>query len=103
MRRVRLITLPVLLPTRAYMQVLLPGIVFVKRGYTPNIPDLAHELVHIHQIERYGLLRYWWRYIRLSIRHDWYSHPIEQEAVSGEADQYWRSQAAIVLRQHSLI
>ena len=81
---VRIIRVPYLLayPQDEYAaQVLLPNIIFVRRGeiLTPNM--VAHELAHIDQLARYGLIGYWARYVWWLARgygHD--SHPMEAEA-----------------------
>lgn len=61
-------------------QVLLPGIIFVRRGVTLTPVFIAHELVHVHQIRRYGLIGYWVRYLYHLIHLGYQRHPFEIEA-----------------------
>src|SRR5690606_38272421 len=63
---VRIIRVPYLLayPQDEYAaQVLLPNIIFVRRGEILTPTMVAHELAHIDQLARYGLIGYWARYV----------------------------------------
>ena len=77
---VRIVRVPFLIPPKAVAQVLLPNTVLVRRGVSLTPVLLAHELAHVDQLKRYGLLRYWWRYLTLLIRHGYHRHPMELEA-----------------------
>lgn len=94
---VRLVEVPFLLawpPRRYAAQVLLPRVVFVRRGVRLSRRLLAHELQHVDQIERYGLLRYWARYVRLLVRYGYAAHPMEVEARAAESDAVQLARAA---------
>lgn len=60
--------------------VLLPNVIFVRRGVEVTVELISHELVHVVQIRRYGLLGYWSRYLWLLAAHGWGNHPMEVEA-----------------------
>jgi hypothetical protein len=84
--RVRLIRLPFLLPRWAAAQVLLPGKVFVRSGVVVTRRLLAHELVHVEQLRRMGILRFWWTYLILLLRHGYREHPMELDAIVRSAE-----------------
>lgn len=80
---VRVVRVPFLLawpPKKFAAQVLLPNTVLVRRGVVLTPVLLAHELAHVDQLARLGLLRYWWRYLTLLARHGYHHHPMELEA-----------------------
>lgn len=52
---------------------------------TPRL--IAHELGHIDQIARYGLVQYWVRYLSLLVQYGYQNHPMEQEARTYESDE----------------
>lgn len=83
---VRLIRLPFLVPRWVVAQVLLPERVFVRRGAKLSRRLLAHELVHVEQLRRMGLLRFWWTYLVLLIRCGYREHPMEFDAVVRSAE-----------------
>ena len=39
-----------------------PGLIVIHPRYRGNAGLLAHEQVHVQQMRRDGLLRFWWRY-----------------------------------------
>lgn len=80
---IQIVRVPFLLawPPGAYAaQVILPERIFVLKGQhlTPTL--IAHELCHVVQLRRYGLVRYWLKYLLLLIRHGYDDHPMEKEA-----------------------
>lgn len=79
--KIRLIRLPFLIPTWAAAQVIFPRTIFY-RGKPDRLRyDLiAHELGHVLQVERDGLLRYWWNYLTGLIRTGYNKHWMEKEA-----------------------
>lgn len=93
----RIVRVPFLFPRWAIAQVLLPNIVFLKTGVTASTTLVAHELVHVHQIKRYGLLRYWVQYLVLLWRYGYEEHPMEIEARALAATIEWRKRAKRVL------
>lgn len=94
---VKLIRLPFLLPRWAAAQVLLPRRVFVRRGIRLNQRLLAHELVHLEQLERLGVLRYWWTYLVLLLRCGYREHPMELDAVVRSAEPEFLDAAELLL------
>lgn len=96
-RRVRILRVPYLIPSWATAQVLLPNLVLVKEGADLTETLLAHELVHVEQIRRLGLLRYWFRYVRLLLRHGYWDHPMEIEAYAGQELEPYLTQARALL------
>ncbi|MDR9392672.1 MAG: hypothetical protein RI554_11675 [Trueperaceae bacterium] len=93
----RIIRVPFLVPRWAIAQVLLPNTIFLKAGVTASTTLIAHELVHVDQIQRYGLLAYWVRYLLLLLRYGYEDHPMEIEARALETTIEWRKRAKRVL------
>jgi len=96
----RLIRVPLLIPTWAAAQVLFPNMIFVRWDVHASRRLIAHELVHVKQIERYGLLGYWFRYVALLVMYGYDEHPMENEARSLESTQQWLDRASNVLEAH---
>ncbi|HEX7003371.1 MAG TPA: hypothetical protein VF168_04210 [Trueperaceae bacterium] len=96
--KVRLIRLPFLLPRWAIAQVLLPRRVFVRRDAAVTQRLLAHELVHVDQLERLGPLRYWWTYLVLLLRCGYREHPMELDAIVRSAEPEFLDAAALLLK-----
>lgn len=86
MPKVRFTSVPFLIPGWAAAQVLVPRRIFVKRGAALTRRLLAHELVHVEQLEQMGLLRYWWSYLMLLLRCGYHDHPMELDAVVRSAE-----------------
>jgi hypothetical protein len=85
MTQSRLIQVPFLIPPKVdgrpvAAQVLLPNTIFVLPAYAKDVRLIAHELTHVDQINRLGLARYWFRYLRLLKKHGYQDHPMEIEA-----------------------
>lgn len=95
---IKLIRLPILVPGWAVAQVLLPERVFVRRGVELSRRLLAHELVHIEQIRRMGVLRFWWTYLILLARWGYREHPLELDAVVRSAEPRFLDWADSLLR-----
>jgi len=95
----RIIRVPFLIPRWAIAQVLLPNTIFVREDIEPSVTLVAHELVHVHQLKRYGLMRYWLRYLTLLISSGYEDHPMEVEARVGESDPVYRRLARRVLEE----
>lgn len=91
----RIVTLPFLLPPSAAAQVLLPGVIFVRRGITLTVPLIAHELAHHAQLAELGLIRYWLTYLWQYLRFGYVRHPMEIDA-DQRAPQYYAVAAALL-------
>lgn len=79
--KIRLIRLPFLIPMWAAAQVIFPRTIFYRGNPSYMSFDLiAHELGHVLQIERDGLLRYWWNYLTGMIGKGYNNHWMEEEA-----------------------
>lgn len=103
----RIIIVPFLIPNQVngkatVAQVLLPGIIFAKRDFASNTPIIAHELKHIDQINTLGLVRYWFRYLRLLRLHGYLNHPMEIEARAAESNPTYRLKARELIERHGL-
>lgn len=99
----RIVRVPFLIPTWAAAQVLLPDIIFLKSNLTPTVRLIAHELRHIDQIRELGLLRYWFRYLRILINTGYLWHPMEEEAILAERDEHYQKRALWLLRQEQRV
>ena len=65
---------------------------------------IAHELVHVVQHERYGLMfypRYFWGWVRAGF--DYFYIPMEMEARKGEKESFYLSWAEELMRKHGLL
>lgn len=87
--QVRIIRVPFLVPGWASAQVLLPGRIFVRRDIRMGVRMLSHELVHLDQVERLGLLRYWLTYLALLLYFGYREHPMELDAVVRSAEPHF--------------
>lgn len=85
-------------PGRYAAQVLLPNRIFVRRGVPLTVQLIAHELAHVDQISRLGLVRYWLAYLWLLLRFGYERHPME-----GEAHEYARSAAGLARAERLLV
>lgn len=70
----------------------IPGRVFLRRSMRTRplaslLKLLAHEIVHLAQIERYGLVGFWLRYV-WGLRKGYRNNPLEREAYLREDDVY---------------
>lgn len=99
---VRLIRLPLLIPRWAAAQVWLPGRIFVRRDSRLTRRLLAHELVHVEQLRRMGLLRYWVTYLSLLLQYGYREHPMELDAVVRSAEPRFLSCAEALLGQRTI-
>lgn len=97
--KIRVIRLPILLPTWAEAQVLLPRTIFVRGETVLSTALLAHELCHVGQIEKKGLLRYWLTYLSGLARLGYDSHPMEVEARQAEHSTLHRAAAATIINK----
>jgi len=93
----RILRVPFLIPTWAAAQVLLPRTIFVQSSANLTVRLVAHELVHVDQIKRLGLLRYWVKYLWLLAKFGYGDHPMEIEARALETTIEWRKRAKRVL------
>ncbi|MBZ4189678.1 DUF4157 domain-containing protein [Niabella beijingensis] len=48
---------------------------------------VRHELKHIEQYQRYGLLRFLFKYLVESVKHGYYNNVLEKEARAAERDE----------------
>lgn len=80
---VKVIRVPFMIPNWAAAQVLLPETIFLKRGEKLTVEILVHELVHVDQIRRMGIWRYWITYLKEALTHEYHQHPMEIEADEG--------------------
>lgn len=94
-----LVRLPFLLPLWADAQVLIPRRIFLGRRAQPSLRLLAHELVHVEQLERMGMLRYWWTYLVLLLRCGYREHPMELDAIVRSAEPRFLDWARDLLRR----
>lgn len=99
--KVGLVRVPFLLPLWADAQVVLPRKVFLNRRVQPSLRLLAHELVHVEQLERMGVLRYWTTYLVLLLRCGYREHPMELDAIVRSAEPRFLDSAAELLRKAS--
>jgi hypothetical protein len=99
-KEIRLVFLPFLIPRWAAAQVLLPRRVFVKRGVRLTRRLLAHELVHVDQLRRRGVLGYWWAYLTLLLRYGYREHPLELDAIVRSAEPGFLDWASRLLAAH---
>lgn len=98
MNTVKIVYLPFLFaPWDAKGQVLFPEVIFLRRGSLPTPDNVAHELAHVHQIRRMGLLVYWFRYLFLLFRVGYENHPMEVEAREWERSDVWQEVARGVI------
>lgn len=52
-----------------------------------NIPYLRHEVMHVLQYQREGLVRFWLKYLWYSIRFGYRQNPFEIEARNAQTDK----------------
>lgn len=100
--QVRIIRLPSLVPGWASAQVLLPGRVFVRRGVEVDVRLLSHELVHLDQLERLGLLRYWLAYLALLLYFGYREHPLELDAVVRSAEPHFLQRSRELIAEEAV-
>lgn len=96
-----LVRLPFLLPLWADAQVVIPRRIFLGRRAQPSLRLLAHELVHVEQLERMGMLRYWSSYLVLLMRCGYREHPMELDAIVRSAEPRFLDWARELLRKSS--
>ena len=94
---VRIVRLPFLMPRWAAAQVLLPRTIFVRRGTELSQRLLAHELVHLEQLQRRGTLRFWLSYLILLLRCGYREHPLELDAIVRSAEPRFLDAATVLL------
>ncbi len=97
----RIVRVPFLIPSWVAAQVLIPGLIFVKRGVPLSRRLIAHEIAHDDQWRRYGLafpLVYVWEWIRAGFSYT--RNRLEVEARNLERDQAYLNRAWIVIEQH---
>jgi hypothetical protein len=63
-----------------FSAITMPWRVAYYRDWPPDRGLVAHEEVHLEQIERYGALGFTARYLWLLMRHGYEAHPMEIEA-----------------------
>lgn len=56
------------------------------RAFVRNSTWLLHELKHVEQYERLGVLAFWWQYVIESIRKGYYNNVFEVEARAAESE-----------------
>lgn len=100
---IRVVRLPFLLGPRGVgAQVLLPETIFVKRGVVLGEHFLAHEVAHVRQLRRLGLLGYWFTYLRLWLKHGYASHPMELEAEALAHEPEVRAEARSLIARYGI-
>lgn len=98
MNNVKIVYLPFLFaPWEATGQVIFPEVIFLRRGTLPTPAVVAHELAHVYQIRRMGLLMYWFRYLFLLFRVGYANHPLELEALEWAESDVWQEIARGVI------
>lgn len=95
--KIKIVRTTFLIPRRAHAQVLLPRTIYVRRNIPLTMTLLAHELRHVAQLERMGLLRYWFTYLVDLIKGGYKNHPMEQEAILAEASTVHRDAAKVII------
>ncbi len=95
-RRVRLIRVPWLIPLWAQAQVW-GRCILIRRNVPLTLDLLAHELAHVQQWQRLGVVRFLWRYATGLIRHGYWHHPLEEEARAAEHHPHYRDWAGEIL------
>lgn len=83
MKPPKIIPVPFLIPFWATGQAIHPRVILVKK-YQGAIPVgvVAHELVHVEQMKRFGYFPFLIRYFRNYFRFGYKNNPFEQEARS---------------------
>lgn len=90
MKTVKIVRLPFLIPFSADAQVIFPEVIFLRRGVPLHPILIAHELAHVQQIARLGVLMYWIRYVLLFVKfRSHQNHPMEQEADRLSTDPFY--------------
>ncbi|RYY18650.1 MAG: DUF4157 domain-containing protein [Chitinophagaceae bacterium] len=56
------------------------------KEFLANERWVKHEMKHIEQYRRYGLIPFLWKYLIESIRHGYYNNRYEAEARAAETD-----------------
>ena len=96
--RVRLRRVPWLIPGWAQAQAW-PHLVLIRRGVPLTEALLAHELAHVEQWRRLGLIAFIWNYCRDFFHYGYADHPLEKEARAATADPRYRSWARQLLQE----
>ncbi len=97
----RIVRVPFLIPTWAAAQVLIPNVIFARRGVTLTEHLVAHELMHVDQINDLGLVRYWLQYLTLLIAKGYHKHPMEAQAEWAGMHAAYRRRARDLLKGQS--
>ena len=59
--------------------------IFFKRGKDRVTPEMIlHEKCHVAQIERYGIFKFYLKYLGYSLVHGYKNNPLEKEARDAE-------------------
>lgn len=96
--RVRLRRVPWLIPSWAQAQAW-PRLILIRRGVPLTETLLAHELAHVQQWQRLGLIAFIWTYCRYFLRYGYADHPLEEEARAAAADPWYRCWARLLLQE----
>ena len=76
--------LRLLLRLGGFAGITLPWGIYLLREQLGNERLIRHELAHVAQIRRYGVVGFYARYIALWLRHGYRNHPFEIEAREAE-------------------
>lgn len=76
----RIVEVPFLIPSWADAQVLVRNTIYVKGGTRVTVGLIAHELVHVDQLNRYGWWKYALQYARNHMKYGYVLNPMEREA-----------------------
>jgi hypothetical protein len=59
-----------------------------RKDFLNNETWLKHELEHVEQYRRYGVLKFLWLYVRYSIQYGYFNNPLEVQARKKENESY---------------
>ncbi len=100
----RIVRVPFLLawpPKRYAAQVLIPNVIFARRGVPLTERLVAHELSHVDDLKRLGLIRYWLQYLTLLVVKGYRKHPMEAQAEWAGMHATYRQRARDLLKDES--
>lgn len=92
-----------ILPFKPYAAMALGNIIFVRRNIKVTPRLMAHELVHVDQYKRLGMLRFLLTWIFEYVTKGYWNISLEKEAYAKEKDQEYLSRAEELLRQKGLL
>lgn len=70
--------------------------IFIRKDQI-SVKELAHELVHVEQYQRYGIVHFLLKYFLQSLTHSYMKIPLEVEAYKKQTDEKFLKEARILL------